>query len=475
MSDAPAPHLERAFDLQVAERTQRIRRIDGTFPSAIRGSYYVNGPARFARGDLRYRHWLDGDGMVCALHFDDEGVRFANRFVRSSKFVAEEEAGRALFRTFGTAFPSDELAHGIGLQSPVNVAVYPFNGRLLAFGEQGLPWSLDPESLETLGEYNFGGRLNAISSFSAHVRIDPDSGDLYNFGVSFASRTPKIQVYRFNARGESIYRKRINLEHPCSMHDFNLAPNHIVFHVAPHLLDMQRLMESGATVMDSLSWEPELGSRLLIAAREDASVLAEVPLPATYCLHHINAFEQGGNLVVDIVELDRPVYDQYQVIPDLFRDPPLGRPVRLILDTENWKVVERTQIDCSVALDFPAIDSRRNLKPYEDLWMLAISRTAEPGRKFFDQLLHLSWERPHSQDAWTAPPGHYLGGEPAFVADPGNPSGGWIICQLFDGPNEAGAFYLFDAYEVARGPVCTLWLDQPIPPLFHSWFEPAGK
>ena len=69
--------------------------------------------------------------------------------------------------------------------------------------------------------------------------------------------------------------------------------------------------------------------------------------------------------------------------------------------------------------------------------MLAISRTAEPGRKFFDQLLHLSWERPHSQDAWTAPPGHYLGGEPAFVAEPGNPSGGWIICQLFDGPNEA--------------------------------------
>ena len=32
----------------------------------------------------------------------------------------------------------------------------------------------------------------------------------------------------------------------------------------------------------------------------------------------------------------------------------------------------------------------------------------------------------------------------------------------------------FDAHEVEKGPVCTLWLEQPIPPLFHSWFEPKA-
>ena len=51
---------------------------------------------KFARAGLRYRHWLDGDGMVCALAFGDDGARLTNRFVRSEKFVREEEAGRAL-------------------------------------------------------------------------------------------------------------------------------------------------------------------------------------------------------------------------------------------------------------------------------------------------------------------------------------------------------------------------------------------
>ncbi|HXO18901.1 MAG TPA: carotenoid oxygenase family protein, partial [Thermoanaerobaculia bacterium] len=98
-----APGLERAFALVPEERSYRLRGIEGRLPDFVRGTYYLNGPARFRRGDLHYRHWLDGDGMVTALRFAGDGrVHFANRFVRSAKWTAEEEAGRALFRTFGT-------------------------------------------------------------------------------------------------------------------------------------------------------------------------------------------------------------------------------------------------------------------------------------------------------------------------------------------------------------------------------------
>ena len=126
-------------------------------------------------------------------------MTFTNRFVRSTKFTTEEEAGRPLFRAFGTAFEDDRLMHGVGLQSPVNVSVYPAFGTLLAFGEQGLPWELDPVTLETRGEYTFGGRLNPISPFSAHPNVDPDSGELFNFGISFSARRPCLQLYRFGA------------------------------------------------------------------------------------------------------------------------------------------------------------------------------------------------------------------------------------------------------------------------------------
>ena len=134
-----APLIERAFCLEVNERSYSIENIDGTVPPFIQGTYYLNGPARFSRSGLNYLHWLDGDGMICALHFAGGVPHFTNRFVRSAKFVAEEQAGRPLFRAFGTTFEGDRLKRGLMLESPVNVSVYPYAGTLLAFGEQGLP------------------------------------------------------------------------------------------------------------------------------------------------------------------------------------------------------------------------------------------------------------------------------------------------------------------------------------------------
>lgn len=467
-----APLLEKAFSLNIPEASYSIKKITGELPRFVRGSYYLNGPALFGRGDLRYRHWLDGDGMVCSLRFGDGDVQFTNRFVRTTKFAAEEEAGRSLYRTFGTAFEGDELRHGIALESPSNVSAYTFNGKLLAFGEQGLPWELDPATLETRGEYTFEGRINGITPFSAHPRIDLDTGELFNFGVSFASSSPHIHIFRFGPQGEKIYRKRVAIDVPASMHDFNLSPSYVIIYLTPYLLDMDVLMKENRTIMDALRWTPERGSRLIILSRETGEELARMEVGSNYCLHHINSFERGDQLVIDMIDLDRPVYDQYQVIPDLFTDVPNGRPVRLLVDRKGWKIVERQEIAYDTAPDFPSVDPREKLHAYDDFWLLGISKTGEPGRKFFDQLAHLSWESPQASDVYQAPPHHYLGGEPAFLPDPEQAGQGVVICQSFDAEHGVSKFLLFDPRAVSAGPVCVLELEQPIPLLFHSSFEP---
>ena len=74
-----APFLERVFALDPSEQSYTIAHIDGEIPAFVRGTYYANGPARFRRADVHYRHWLDGDGMVCALRFTPELVQFTNR------------------------------------------------------------------------------------------------------------------------------------------------------------------------------------------------------------------------------------------------------------------------------------------------------------------------------------------------------------------------------------------------------------
>ena len=467
--DDNAPLIERAFSLEAAEHSAAAVELDGRLPSYLRGTCLLNGPARFARAGLRYRHWLDGDGMVCALRFSDRGVDFTNRFVRSTKFVAEEAAGRPIFRTFGTSFEGDALLRGVGLESPANVSVYPYRGRLLAFGEQGLPWDLDPITLETRGRYTFGGQLNEIAPFSAHPKIDADTGELFNFGVSFAQDRPALNVFRFGGDGRLVYRKRIALPYAASIHDFAVSGRHIIFYVTPLLLDVGAMLQNGATVMDALSWQPERGSQLIVLSRETGELVSSMPVGHRYCLHLVNAFERGGHLLVDVVEFEKPLYAEYQVVPDLFTDTFRGHPVRFVVDPVAGAILERQDISYSCSPDFPAHDLAATGHDYNEFWMLGIGKAGKAGRKFFDQLVRIDWKS-GGADVYQTPEGHYLGGEPAFVPHPGEPGSGVVICQSFDAQRIASSMVVFDAFDVRKGPVATLRLPSPVPLLFHSSF-----
>jgi all-trans-8'-apo-beta-carotenal 15,15'-oxygenase len=464
-----APGIDTVFDLELAERCYVIEEIEGRIPKFIAGTYYLNGPALFSRAGMRYRHWLDGDGMVCAMCFCGEGVRFANRFVRTTKFAREEEAGRLLFRTFGTAFEGDILKHGIALESPANVSVYSFHGKLLAFGEQALPWELHPETLETIGPFNFSGSLSEISPFSAHPKFDPATGEMFNFGVFFSGKVPKLYFYSFDKYGKLRGRASHPLDYPCSMHDFAISANYAVFYISPLFLDIEKIVRGGQSLMESLTWQPELGSRLLVLDRHTGSQITSVPAGGKYCLHLINCFEQDGKLVVDVIELDRPVYDQYQPLPDLFTNVSEGGPARFIVDLENSDIVERRELEYRLAPDFPALDPECSGRSYRDFWMLGLSNTGRRGRKFFDQLVHARWDESRPADFFQTAPGHYLGGEPIFIA--GRRSGeGAVICQQFDAGRSQSSFLIFDAFNVVAGPVAELRLKDAIPLGFHASF-----
>jgi len=471
-----APALEAAFDTPPEEFDGPVARIEGEIPPWLAGTWYLNGPARFGRGEVRYQHWLDGDGMVGALRLDGSsgGAHFTARYVRSHKYQAEEEAGRALFRTFGTAFPGDQLLRGVALASPVNVSVYPFAGKLLAFGEQGLPWELDPETLETLGEHTFGRRLNALSPFSAHPKFDPESGEMWNFGISFATAEPTLTLYRFSADGDLVYRQRRRLDLAASVHDFNISEHWIVLYLAPYLMDVGAFLERGASVMESLSWQPERGSRLLIFSRETGEFAGEIPIGSSYCLHHIHAFERGRDLLVDVLELSEPAYQDYQPLPKLFTQVKRAEPMRYTVDVGTWTVREKVHLSWGMAGDFPAVDPALTGRPYEDFWMLGIGSVGMRGRKFLDHLVHLSWVDPSVAlgDIWfPRGPRIYLAGEPVYVSGPAGR--GALLVPEFNAKRRETAFLIFDPTRIAPGPVARLTLSRPLHLAFHTCFVPA--
>jgi carotenoid cleavage dioxygenase-like enzyme len=210
---------------------------------------------------------------------------------------------------------------------------------------------------------------------------------------------------------------------------------------------------------------------LLLVARETGDEVATIPIGRRYCLHLLNCFETDHGLTIDVVEYDRPVYDQYQVLPDLFTTVSEAQPVRFVVDVQRRTVLARHEIDYRLAPDFPALNPRYATLPSHDFWMLGIAATGRRGRKFFNQLVHADWTAGTASDIYQAPASCYLGGEPMFIGDPRAPRAGVILCQLFDAERRASVFTLFDAFHVASGPVGMLQLREPIPLLFHAAFQ----
>jgi all-trans-8'-apo-beta-carotenal 15,15'-oxygenase len=466
-----SPGIEHAFPGTFVEHNCVLEAIGQPLPDFVRGTYYLNGPAHFQSGDFSWRHWLDGDGMVCSLQFEKDRIRLQSRYVRSRKFQEEQNAGRPLFRTFGTSFPGSQLNRAQnGLESSVNVSVYPFAGRLLAFGEQGLPWELDPGTLETRGQFTFGGRLNDASPFAAHPKFDPKTGEMFNFGIFFSAQNPRLYFYCFK-EAEMCYRKAVPLDYPCSVHDFSISPNYAIFYLSPYLLDTQGLLKEGKTVLDSLSWEPDRGSRLLVLNRKIGEQALSVCVGHRHCLHLINSFEEGDRLTVDVIEYDDPLYGYYEPVPDLFSSVSQGSPVRFVLDLKSGELIERIALDYLKAPDFPSIDPCCAMQRYDDLWMLGISKTGHPGRKFFDQLVHARWDQRSVRDLYQCPPMRYLGGEPVFIDEPDSKNG-VVICQEFDAVARQSSFLVFDSNRVAEGPISQIPLTGPLYLGFHATFWP---
>ncbi|MCY7277097.1 MAG: carotenoid oxygenase family protein, partial [Phormidesmis sp. CAN_BIN44] len=83
-----------------------IDEVEGQIPPELSGTLFRNGPGLLDVNGQRIQHPFDGDGMVCAIAIKNGRAHFRNRFVRTEGYVAEQKAGRILYRgVFGTQKP----------------------------------------------------------------------------------------------------------------------------------------------------------------------------------------------------------------------------------------------------------------------------------------------------------------------------------------------------------------------------------
>src|SRR5262249_35420781 len=134
------------------EETYPITEVEGEIPRELRGTLYRNGPSQkvLPREGYAALHLFDGDGLIHAFRFADGAVHYRSRFVKNASFELEQRLGpsRQSFFNFNVSDPAPE---GDARAQP-NTNVVWHGGKLLAMVENALPFELDPQSLDSLGE-----------------------------------------------------------------------------------------------------------------------------------------------------------------------------------------------------------------------------------------------------------------------------------------------------------------------------------
>jgi carotenoid cleavage dioxygenase-like enzyme len=390
--------------------------VEGTIPGWLTGTLLRNGPAKYEVGTQRLRHWFDGLAMLHRFSFAAGGVSYANKFLRSGAF-REAEQGRIAYSEFATdpcrsLFRRAATMFRPKLTDNCNVNLTRLGNEYVAMTETPIPVAFDPETLDALGVAFTPPGLHA----TAHPHHDPRSDELVAYVTHFGPRSE----YRIFAQRDRRNQRRIasqRVARPSYMHSFGLTERFAVLVAFPLVVNPLRLATGARPFIENYQWDPDLPTRVLVFDREDGRLQGEYEAEPCFAFHHVNAFEDGRELVLDMA-----AYEDASIVDSLYmdrirREPPssgaLSRLRRYRVSLDDGRVAEEELSDA--VLELPRIDYReRNGRPYR--YVYGVGLDGDPGDPdFVNELTKIDVETGDAR-SWFEP-GAYPG-EPVFVPAP---------------------------------------------------------
>lgn len=443
--------------------------VAGHLPSGIQGSLYRNGPARLERNGYKVGHWLDGDGALLGIHFNDGEAAANYRYVRSAGLQDEEAAGAYLYAGYGSLAPGKLWQRWQAqLKNVANTAVMALPDRLLALWEGGFPHRVDPITLETLGLDNLG-ELQPNEPYSAHPKRHPRTGDIFNFGL-VAGANATLNLYRSRPDGKISRKAAIPLNGIPLIHDFVLAERYLVFCVPPLRLNAFPAVIGLASFSDCLMWQPKRGTQIVILDADSFEVVAWNQVEPWFQWHF-----GRGCLDLDEIVLEAVVYPDFAVNQHLkevasgrITTAASGQLWRLRLDPQTAKILDR-QVLMEQSCEFPVVAQ------HGDPLLAATYLSCQPaGRNRAGELFGAiaRVDGPESITIADAGENRYPS-EPTWVQDAFNPDQQWILTVVYDGNIHASEVWVYAADHLDRPPVCRLSLPEVIPHSLHGTWQPA--
>lgn len=450
--------------------------VEGTIPDEVDGVFYravhdPQFPPKFSSDVV-----LSRDGMISKVELRGGKANTAIRYVRTDRFLAEQKAGKALFGFYRNPY-SDDPGVAVVDRTVANTTPYYHAGRLYMSKEDGLPYRIDPETLETLGRWDYHGKIKA-QTLTAHPKVDVRTGELFLFSYEADGlASPKMAYYVFDSSGEITNEVWFDAPYCSMQHDFAITENYAVFLVYPTVADAERMKAGGPHWIH----HQDLESWIAVMPRTGtAADLVWIKGPkGVHSFHVMNAFEEGTRITIDQCLFNTNFFP-FVMEPSGIDMPVEGGLTRWTVDLAN----PEAGIDSKPIGPFgemPVVAAADIAYPYSRGWYLGVDPgkltmiANGPGEVWFNCLQRIGFP---DQTIETFSDGPGVGfNEPFHIASVDPEHGGWLVMMtdhVVSGDHYRQEVWLLEADAIGRGPIARIHMPFTTCGQVHGWWVPRA-
>jgi len=268
--------------------------VEGAIPSDMDGSFVRVGGEWFYPPKFADDAPLHSDGYISRFRFKDGRVSYRGRFVRTPRFEANLAAGRQQFGYYRNPFTSDAAVQGVN-GTVSNTAPLVHAGKLFTLKEDGLPHQLDPNTLETIGPWDFKGAWKS-QTFTAHPKLDPLTGEMVAFGYEATGlASDDLFIYTIDKAGAVSHEVRVKMPWPSMIHDCAVTHRHVLIPFGGYVTSPERLRQGKI----HWGWDDSKPSVIGVIPRGGAAKdMRWFKGPLRCMMHTFNAYDDGNKIVL---------------------------------------------------------------------------------------------------------------------------------------------------------------------------------
>ncbi|KAL9234360.1 hypothetical protein vseg_009240 [Gypsophila vaccaria] len=338
----------------------KLKLVEGALPKDFPcGTYYLIGPGLFIDDYGSSVSPLDGHGYLRAFEIDGPSgeVRFSAKYVKTEAQMEECDPKNGSWKfthrgPFSVLKGGKMVANTKVMKDVANTSILKWGGRLFCLWEGGLPYEIDPMTLDTIGKFDLisfssdqGNKevlsFNQCSAWDivarllrpilygvfkmppkrllSHYKIDPKRRRLIVMSCNAEDMVLPIShctFYEFDETFKLLHERAFNLPTHTMIHDWGFTDTYYILFANPVKIDVLGSMEAicgTRPMISTLSIDHKkptspiyLLPRFLenkVNSNSNDYLRTPIEVPQVWLLHVANAYEEidnDGNLLIRI-------------------------------------------------------------------------------------------------------------------------------------------------------------------------------